>query len=310
VRIYGASSLGTNEFMLWGHNNAPMTTYGSWDYPPPLQGRWFRVWRVSEVSPSLAPVDVGAVTMDFDLSGFSPVFPGNVWLLVDTDNDGWFMDETPIGPSVSGGGNIYRFSGVTALANNRRFTIGTSDQPNTPLPIELLDFAATARQPAGVEINWATAVETNNDHFAIERSADLSVWNVVAEVPGQLNSQQRIDYSAWDRAPLDGLSYYRLRQVDVDGAWEITDPRPVMWLSSLDPLVVMPNPNDGHFAVGMPGSCPCTLSLWDATGRHVWSRSLDDRTSMQVDLDGIRSGIYQLVLEQPDAVRSTRVVIE
>ena len=45
-------------------------------------------------------------------------------LLVDTDNDGVFNDETPILGAISLGSNMYQLNGVTAIANNLRFTLG------------------------------------------------------------------------------------------------------------------------------------------------------------------------------------------
>ena len=96
VRIYGATGLANNEFLLWGHQNGTVGTWGSIDLPAGIQGRWFREWRVSEVNQSGAAVDVGAVTMDFDLTGISPITASDIRLLVDMDNDGSFADEIPI----------------------------------------------------------------------------------------------------------------------------------------------------------------------------------------------------------------------
>ncbi len=37
------------------------------------------------------------------------------------------------------------------------------------------------------------------------------------------NSTYRIDYAAYDSRPLSGISYYRLKQTDFDGAFEYSN---------------------------------------------------------------------------------------
>src|SRR5690606_37850982 len=49
VRIFNASDLQDNEYMMWGHDNGPMVTVTT-DVPPGVQGRLSRVWRVSETN--------------------------------------------------------------------------------------------------------------------------------------------------------------------------------------------------------------------------------------------------------------------
>ena len=54
-------------------------------------------------------------------------------MIIDTDNDGVFADETPIGGATTVIGNIVQFSGVSGLTNGLRFTIGTADATNSSL---------------------------------------------------------------------------------------------------------------------------------------------------------------------------------
>lgn len=85
------------------------------------------------------------------------------------------------------------------------------------LPIELVSFTASNDGPA-VLLEWTTASETRNDHFAVERSSDGVVFEPLLYAPGAGDSHLPIDYKAHDHRPLAGTSYYRLRQVDEDGS--------------------------------------------------------------------------------------------
>jgi choice-of-anchor B domain-containing protein len=87
---------------------------------------------------------------------------------------------------------------------------------NTPVPITLQHFQATALQDQ-VRLNWTTASELNNIAFVVERSVDGQSFEPIQELPGAGTSSSDIDYVTYDNAPLKGVSYYRLKQLDADG---------------------------------------------------------------------------------------------
>lgn len=62
-----------------------------------------------------------------------------------------------------------------------------------------------------------TASEKNNDFFTLERSKDGTSFEKLKTVSGAGNSDHVLNYSEKDEAPLHGISYYRLKQMDYDG---------------------------------------------------------------------------------------------
>ncbi len=126
VRISGATDLGNNEFFMWGHNNSTLLLTNTTDVPSSTShARMERVWRVSETNSSSTAIEVGAIDIRVDMTGitgYSSAQPPQ--LLVDTDNDGFFNDETPLTTAIALGSNVYRFNGVTTLNNNARYTFG------------------------------------------------------------------------------------------------------------------------------------------------------------------------------------------
>ncbi len=86
-----------------------------------------------------------------------------------------------------------------------------------PLPVELLSFEAN-HVDREVTLTWATASETNNAFFSIERSTDAVHWERVGQVSGAGNSNVQQDYSFVDQQPSTGMIYYQLKQTDTDGA--------------------------------------------------------------------------------------------
>lgn len=91
------------------------------------------------------------------------------------------------------------------------------------LPVELTSFTATQNND-GILIRWVTMSESNSDYFKLERSKDLYTFTEVTKVKSSVYSNRRIDYEYLDKTPYDGIFYYRLTQVDLDGARKVYDP--------------------------------------------------------------------------------------
>jgi len=86
------------------------------------------------------------------------------------------------------------------------------------LPIELQEF--NGKETAqGNELSWTTASETNNSHFIIERSQNGIDFSGIGTVQGNGTSQLQHKYSFNDNNPFSGNNYYRLKQVNFDGAF-------------------------------------------------------------------------------------------
>lgn len=298
VRINAATNLGNNKFLLWGHDHGQLGTFSVSDIPTGVQGRWGRVWRVSEVDTMGLAVDVGAVDMTFDLSSFGPVIATDLRLLVDTDNDGTFADETPIAGAVSAGAGHYRFPGITALTNGRRFTLGTANLHSTPLPIELLTFEAALIGRSTVELQWRTATEQDNAYFTVERSTDLATWTSLGNTPGAGNSTSITSYSDLDHAPEVGVNYYRLRQTDLNGTSTLSPIVPVEVAAA--PPSLSPNPALDHVVVRWPsaGKEPLILSVIDLMGRVVIAPARAGGPLPRLDVAALPPGRYLLRMER------------
>jgi hypothetical protein len=93
----------------------------------------------------------------------------------------------------------------------------------TSLPIELLYFSRDLYDDC-VVLYWATASESNNDYFIVDKSVTGYDWKVISIVDGSLNSSNIKQYSYKDYdIYTNGIFYYRLTQVDINGDREIFD---------------------------------------------------------------------------------------
>jgi hypothetical protein len=91
------------------------------------------------------------------------------------------------------------------------------------LPVELIGIKAVADNDH-IDVLWATASELDNSHFEVERSEDAKSFKYIGRVDGQGTTLERTDYRFEDKeVAADIIYYYRLKQVDIDGAYEYTD---------------------------------------------------------------------------------------
>ena len=176
------------------------------------------------------------------------------------------------------------------------WTLASSSFEN-PLPIELLEFTAQV-EDRSVVCKWSTASEHNNDFFSVERSADGVVFQPIGRVEGAGDSWTMRSYDFVDDEPLTGVSYYRLRQFDLDGSNEVSQAVAVKFSNGQVPITVIAAQDGVLVLHDMPSGS--TYTVHDAVGRILRTGSLSDPSS-PTRLTGLPSGTFLITLT--DGVR-------
>jgi hypothetical protein len=124
---------------------------------------------------------------------------------------------------------VNHFAEQSGLTGSCTWTLG---EASAPLPIQLVSFTGSAvNGSAGVRLTWSTASEINNYGFYVQRSEFAT--SGFTDLPGGFIAGHGTSLSArqyeWiDRTPLPGTNYYRLKQVDLDGSFSVTEPLKVV----------------------------------------------------------------------------------
>jgi hypothetical protein len=144
------------------------------------------------------------------------------------------------------GGTTGSFSNGTiisgaAISAYGPFTLASAT-PANPLPIVLEWFKASVTNENKVLVEWRTASEIDNEFFDVERTDYTLDFKSIGRINGAHNSSKANDYAFVDFFPLSGISYYRLKQTDVDGTF--TYSKVVSVMRGEDPFIVFPNPSD------------------------------------------------------------------
>ena len=116
-------------------------------------------------------------------------------------------------PSASPYGAYFTTSTWYGFTYHDRFTLGSS---TIPLSVELAQFTTECNNNI-IEINWTTTSEINNDYFILEKSTNGNAFEEINRVQGAGNSNSIQNYKCFDNDLNSEYIYYRLRQVDFDG---------------------------------------------------------------------------------------------
>jgi len=167
--------------------------------------------------------------------------------------------------------------------NAYQWMLQYSRSVSTPLPLTLISYTATLdRDGADVNIDWETATEQNNRYFILQHSGDGKTWSDLDTVaPASPNSSTPRSYTYADKAPLDGDNFYRLTEVDENGAVNYYGIREVSLHTSKLSVGISPNPCTDHIAVRLddPALGPLAVDVIDSRGRVMHRWIADKQTS-------------------------------
>lgn len=211
-------------------------------------------------------------------------------------NYSWWENKGGSAPSGPG------YALQTGISNFSPFTISSQGGLgwNTPLPVELVNFTASCNDDNTVNINWSTASEHSSSHFVISRSIDGNVWDFVETVAAAEFSNQLLNYSIWDRKPVEQITYYQLKQFDINGEYKEYKGAYVECLDELNTnkLTTFPNPSSNNFTIGFfntESDGECEINIVDARGIKVFTKTMqivNGSNLIFVDSKDFREGIY------------------
>jgi hypothetical protein len=142
------------------------------------------------------------------------------------------------------------------------------------LPVELIDFRCT-KEKNGISVNWSTASEINNDYFKLEKSYDGNNYEFLAQINGNGNSTNIINYSLLDKNPKNGINYYKLTQVDFDGTSKTYDPIAIDWNQKLFEISLENNNGNVIFTINSPNNNEeMEMIVYDLLGQIIDKQNL------------------------------------
>jgi Secretion system C-terminal sorting domain len=256
---------------------------------------------------------------DTDLEG--PAFNPDHWRVSGVPGSGFPMAaNTPytvhticfiiLQPTVLNGQQVCVGGNVSSLLTTVTFTDASSDTdvPETCmvldgsfascsiLPVELLDFSA---KKAGMTsfLNWSTSTEINSDYFEIQRAREDKEFEAIGIVKAAGNSAFQETYQFIDQKPNRGINYYRLKQFDLDGRFNLSPIRSLNFTESRE-ISVYPNPVSNTLYVSLSDEDArnkeqTIFEIYDIYGKLMY-QSESHLQTYKIDVSELQDGSYIL----------------
>ncbi len=184
------------------------------------------------------------------------------------------------------------------------------------VPVELTSFTASSSE-SGIVLNWSTATEINNHGFEIQKSNDKKNWKVAGFVEGNGSSTNMNQYSYIDSSPANGRNYYRIKQLDYNGTFEIYGPVYVdfVGVSEFALMQNYPNPFNPstqiNFAVSEKSFV--TLKVYDILGKEISTLVNDELDAgyhkATFNAENLASGIYIYTITAGDFISTKKMML-
>jgi hypothetical protein len=198
---------------------------------------------------------------------------------------------------------------------------------SAPVPIQLAGFFATVLSEGGVRLDWRTISETNNYGFEVQKAFEKPEnFQTIPNsfIPGHGTTIEPQEYTFTDPAPVTGVTYYRLKQIDLDNSVHFHEPVRVDYVTGVAgngvPIVYFlsqnhPNPFNPSTTIryGIPDAGMVNLELYDLVGQRV--RSLVQETQeagtyeIRLDAQGLSSGTYFYRLQSGTFVETKKLTL-
>lgn len=157
------------------------------------------------------------------------------------------------------------------------------------LPLQWLDVRVSFNKTDGARLSWNVKEKSVISYIA-ERSADGKNFNPIATVTGSGDGVHA--YNVIDRLPIEGINYYRIKQIDQDGMATYSK---TMTLTLADGVFsgihIYPNPATTSLNV-LSGGAAEYFRVYDGAGRLVYATATTSGKALHIDIAAWQPGIY------------------
>ena len=181
---------------------------------------------------------------------------------------------------------VLRSSDKLVAAATHGRGVFTTTLLSAPLPVTLLNFTGHLQNKT-ILLEWSTASEFNSSHFDLERSYDGVRFQKIAAVQAAGNSNSVIQYSYADRSFLSELNYYRLKMVDIDAKYKLSEIVLVKNTAITQNVYVIGNPvqNEINIRFSKIPQGNVSVRLMDMSGKILMSKETGQLSQIILHLD-------------------------
>jgi hypothetical protein len=171
------------------------------------------------------------------------------------------------------------------------------------LPVKFGSIKAYEKQN-GIQLDWKVYSENKVKSYEVERSTDARSYTTFGSLPALYNNTADGDYGFFDANPLPGISYYRIKNNDLDGRSSYSIIIRVNRNKSIKGLSLYPNPvmNGNVLLQGSDlGRGNYKINIYGANGQEIYKQQIKHNggtISQTIELPStISKGVYMLSIK-------------
>ena len=230
---------------------------------------------------------------------------------------GIYMNSS-VGSATIGSAGALSFINVSDSSNNGTQNVvdpnnnGNAGEPGenipTPfnfgtLPVRFISIKASIVDKSSSLVQWVVATPTDNvDRFEVEYSADGIRWNSISII--KISNANQGDYQYVHTKVTGGNQYYRIREIDIDGAYVYSNVVLLHRKNTSGSFIIFPNPANNYISISAPtnGAGNTQLILYDAAGRQLSARTMTGGTE-EINTTHLPDGAYLLkIINEGNAI--------
>ena len=118
-----------------------------------------------------------------------------------------------------------------------------------------------------------------------------------------------VHYSSIDENPLPGISYYRLKQTDIDGMVTFSFVRTVN-INKQNAITIYPNPATDQIIITGVRPEKLSILLFNSSGQRMNIPANTNRNGATLNVSGIQPGIYFIQISQGNSTEIKKITIQ
>ncbi len=184
----------------------------------------------------------------------------------------------------------------SASYSSNRFSIIFAN--GTSLPVSLTSFTAAKTNDEKVNLKWTTSSEINSHYFIVEKSSNGLDFSELDNIKSAGNSSKVNQYTTTDNKPFNGVNYYRLKQVDMDGSYTYSNVVAINFAYQVHSSIsIFPIPAKEELTISFKDNNQsfASIEIIDILGKKMFHEGLkfeSQNSSYTVNISSLTDGIY------------------
>jgi uncharacterized repeat protein (TIGR01451 family) len=182
------------------------------------------------------------------------------------------------------------------------------------MPVTITSLDAISQPGNQVLLQWRTAGERNVEFYEVQKSVDginFIILGSVSSKPGSTNT-----YSYIDTSPYQGVTYYRLKSVDIDKKSGLSKVVSVSHSTNTSfSFSLYPNPTSGQFVIkfSQPAG-EVRIRINDVRGKIIYEKKISgigaNNLLIPINFPSLDSGVYFIQVNTVGRVFMQKLVIQ